>query len=266
MRFAACAFAHFLNYGLQVRERELLEFASVDMGNIYHDALEQFAKRVDASEYTWFDIPGDVQAQWVEESMEDAILKNPNTGIYEEARNRYLLEQMKATMRKTVWALITQVQKGQFVPEEFEVSFSRANDLSTIRFTLGEEEKMRLVGRIDRVDTYETADKVYVKIIDYKSGNTSFSLLNLYHGLQLQLVVYMNTALELEQKKHPGKAAEPAGIFYYHITNPMVDGDGTESEEEIRDALLEQLKLNGLVNADPQVYRAMWRNFPAAHR
>lgn len=260
-RFAACAFAHFLNYGLQVRERELLEFASVDMGNIYHDALEQFAKRVDASEYTWFDIRGDVQAQWVEESMEDAILKNPNTGIYEEARNRYLLEQMKATMRKTVWALITQVQKGQFVPEEFEVSFSRANDLSAIRFTLGEEEKMRLVGRIDRVDTYETADKVYVKIIDYKSGNTSFSLLNLYHGLQLQLVVYMNTALELEQKKHPGKAAEPAGIFYYHITNPMVDGDGTESEEEIRDALLEQLKLNGLVNADPQVYRAMDEEF-----
>lgn len=260
-RFAACAFAHFLNYGLQVRERELLELASVDMGNIYHDALEQFAKRVDASEYTWFDIPGDVQAQWVEESMEDAILKNPNTGIYEEARNRYLLEQMKATMRKTVWALITQVQKGQFVPEEFEVSFSRANDLSAIRFTLGEEEKMRLVGRIDRVDTYETTDKVYVKIIDYKSGNTSFSLLNLYYGLQLQLVVYMNTALELEQKKHPGKKAEPAGIFYYHITNPMVDGDGTESEEEIRDAMLEQLKLNGLVNADPQVYRAMDEEF-----
>lgn len=64
---------------------------------------------------------------------------------------------------------------------------------------------MNLLGRIDRVDTYETPDKVYVKIIDYKSGNTSFSLVNLYHGLQLQLVVYMNAALELEEKRHPGK-------------------------------------------------------------
>lgn len=116
---------------------------------------------------------------------------------------------------------------------------------------------MQLRGRIDRVDTCEIDDKVYVKIIDYKSGNTSFSLLNLYHGLQLQLVVYLNAALELEAKKHPGKQIEPAGIFYYHIENPMVDGNGTEAEEEIRRAVLEQLKPNGLVNEAEEIYRAM---------
>ena len=120
---------------------------------------------------------------------------------------------------------------------------------------------MNLLGRIDRVDTYETSDKVYVKIIDYKSGNTSFSLANLYHGLQLQLVVYMNAALELEEKRHPGKKAEPAGIFYYHIQNPIVDGLGNETEAEIRNSVLEQLKLNGLVNDDPEIYEAMDSDF-----
>ena len=79
-------------------------------------------------------------------------------------------------------------------------------------------------------DTYEEGEKVYVRIIDYKSGNTSFSLLNVYHGLQLQLVVYMNAAMELVAKKHPDKMVEPAGIFYYHVKHPMVDGTGTESE------------------------------------
>ena len=107
---------------------------------------------------------------------------------------------MKHTMRRTVWALVTQVQKGKFVPSEFEVSFSKVNQLDSIRFTLSEEEKMQLLGRIDRVDTFEKDDKIYVKIIDYKSGNTSFSLLNMYHGLQLQLVVYMNAAMELVAK------------------------------------------------------------------
>ena len=82
-----------------------------------------------------------------------------------------------------------------------------------------------------------------MKIIDYKSGNTSFSLVNLYHGLQLQLVVYMNAALELEEKRHPGKKAEPAGIFYYHIQNPIVDGLGNETEAEIRNSVLEQIKI-----------------------
>lgn len=256
-RFAACAFSHYLTYGLLLRERELRQFASVDMGNIYHDVLEHFAKRVEASQYTWFDAPKEQQEIWVEESMEDAIAGYRAAEVFSDARNRYLLERMKNTVRRTVWALLTQIRKGKFTPSGFEISFSRASDLDAITFTLGEEEKMRLQGRIDRIDTYETEDKIYVKIIDYKSGNTSFSLLGLYHGLQLQLVVYLNAALELVKKQYPEKVAEPAGIFYYHVSDPMVEGSGTESEEEIRNAILEQLKLNGLVNDNPDVYGAM---------
>lgn len=260
-RFAACAFSHYLSYGLLLRERELQEFASVDMGNIYHDVLEQFAMRITKSEYTWFDVPEEIQENWMEESMENAISGYKMAEVFSDARNRYLLDRMKTTVRRTVWALLTQIRKGKFTPSGFEVSFSRVSDLDAITFTLGEEEKMRLQGRIDRIDTYETEDKVYVKIIDYKSGNTSFSLLNLYHGLQLQLVVYLNAAMELVRKEHPEKTAEPAGVFYYHVSDPMVEGNGTESEEEIRHAILEQLKLNGLVNDNPEVYGAMDTDF-----
>lgn len=260
-RFAACAFAHYLDYGLHLKERELQEFASVDMGNIYHDALEHYAKRVEDSEYTWFDLPEELRSAWIDASMEDAIAGCENAGAFDAAKNRYLLSRMKETVRRTVWALTVQVQKGKFAPSEFEVGFQGTDDIEAIRFALSDEEKMQLRGRIDRVDTCEIDDKVYVKIIDYKSGNTSFSLLNLYHGLQLQLVVYLNAALELEAKKHPGKQVLPAGIFYYHIENPMVDGNGTESEEEIRRAVLEQLKPNGLVNEAEEIYRAMDTDF-----
>jgi len=256
-RFASCAFAHYLQYGLGLRERELLQFASVDMGNIYHETLEHFAKRVEASEYDWFTMPQEVANKFVEEAMEETIAGYKGVAAFEESRNRYLLSRMKHTLYCTVWALIHQVKKGRFVPSEFEVSFSGYHDFNAIRFHLSEEEKMNLRGRIDRVDTYEDNGKVYVRIIDYKSGNTSFSLLNLYHGLQLQLVVYMNAAMELVGKKHPDKQIEPAGIFYYHVKHPMVDGTGNESDEEIRGALLEQLKLNGLVNENPEVYRGM---------
>ncbi len=256
-RFAACAFSHYLDYGLRLRERSLQEFASVDMGNIYHDALEYFARQVEKSDYTWQDLPDELRDRWIEAGMEQAVAACQDAGIFEDAGNRYLLARMRQTVRRTVWALTVQVQKGQFVPRQFEVSFSQTDDLAAVRFTLGEEEQMRLRGRIDRVDTYETGGKVYVRIIDYKSGNTSFSLLNLYHGLQLQLVVYLNAALEMTEKKYPGKTAEPGGIFYYHVNDPMIEGSGTESEEEIRQAVLEKLKLNGLVNDDPEVIRAM---------
>lgn len=260
-QFAACAFAHYLSYGLRLRERELQQFASVDMGNIYHDVLERFAKGIEMSEYTWFDIPQEAQDALLSQSMEDAIAGSGIGDVFEDARNSYLLKRMETTAKRTIWALMLQVRKGKFVPSGFEVSFSRAERLDAVQFQLGEDEKMRLRGRIDRIDTYETDDKVYVKIIDYKSGNTTFSLLNFYYGLQLQLVVYMNAALELTKKKYKGKDTEPAGIFYYHITDPMVDADGQESEEEIRRSILEQLKVGGLVNEDPEIYGAMDTDF-----
>lgn len=260
-QFAACAFAHYLSYGLRLRERELQQFASVDMGNIYHDVLERFAKGIEMSEYTWFDIPQEAQDALLSQSMEDAIAGSGIGDVFEDARNSYLLKRMETTAKRTIWALMLQVRKGKFVPSGFEVSFSRAERLDAVQFQLGEDEKMRLRGRIDRIDTYETDDKVYVKIIDYKSGNTSFSLLNFYYGLQLQLVVYMNVALELTKKMYKGKDTEPAGIFYYHITDPMVDSDGGESEEEIRRSILEQLKVGGLVNEDPEIYGAMDTDF-----
>ena len=260
-RFAACAFAHYLDYGLRLQEREEHQFASVDMGNIYHDALEAYAKKVKETGRSWSEIAPEEQERFITTCMDDAILKNQQVQVFEDARNGYLLNRMRETIKRTIWALTVQVQKGHFVPSEFEVSFERAGKLDAVHFTLSEEEKMQLKGRIDRIDLCETEDKVYVKIIDYKSGNTSFSLLNLYYGLQLQLVVYLNTAMEMMQKKYRKKQVEPAGIFYYHVTNPMVEGSGLESEEEIRRAVLEQLKLNGLVNENPDIYRQMDADF-----
>ena len=264
-RFAACAFAHYLNYGLHIRERDLQEFAQVDMGNIYHDALEHYARRLEASAYTWFDIPEEVRQTFADESMADAVAACEKAGVFEEAKNRYLLARMRATLQKTIWALTLQVQKGRFTPSAFEVGFQGTDDMHTIRFSLSEDEKMRLRGRIDRIDTLETEDKVYVKIVDYKSGNTTFSLLNLYHGLQLQLVVYLNAALELVARANPGRVTEPAGIFYYHIEDPMVEGSGTESEEEIRQAIFRELAREALSMRE-EIYRAMDEDFWEALR
>jgi len=137
------------------------------------------------------------------------------------------------------------------------VSFQYVQDLSSVNFTLGEEEKMRLRGRIDRLDTWEQENEVYIKVIDYKSGSTSFQLLNVYHGLQLQLVAYLNAAMELMGKKYPDKDVKPAGIFYYHIDDPFLEEQEELTEEEIRERIFAKLKLDGYVNADPKVYRAM---------
>lgn len=256
-QYAACACAHFLTYGLRLQERELFEFRMADIGNIYHQALENYSRYLKESAYSWFDITEEAQKQLMERAMEEAIAASGNAAMADTAANRYQVAKMKKIFERTIWALTSQIRQGKFEPAQFEVGFSYTDNLNAVNFKLSEEEHMRLQGRIDRIDTYEDKDKLYVKIIDYKSGNTGFELLSLYHGLKLQLVVYMNAAMELFAKRNPAKEVVPAGMFYYHIDDPMVEGTGSESEEEIRRKILENLRLDGVVNTEDDIFRAM---------
>ena len=104
-----------------------------------------------------------------------------------------------------------------------------------------------------KVDVAEDGEKVYVKVIDYKSGNQQFQLASLYYGLQLQLVVYMNAALELEAKKHPGKEVVPAALLYYHVEDPVVETEKKLKEEEVNELLRRKLRMNGVVNGDENI-------------
>lgn len=96
-------------------------------------------------------------------------------------------------------------------------------------------------------------NRVYVKVIDYKTGNTSFDLLALYHGLQLQLMIYLDGALQVEQKKYPDKEIVPAGVFYYNVKDPMIQEKIHADVESVSDQMLKKLKMNGLVQADDDV-------------
>ncbi len=260
-RYAACAYAHFLQYGLALKERGEYSFEDVDMGNVFHGVLDLFADRLAEHGYTWFDFPKEAAAQMVEEAMESYAVNYGETILYSTARNRYLLKRIIRIMNRTVLTLQTQLKKGAFVPERFEMSFSVLEDLDSLNIALNEQEKMRLRGRIDRVDTFEAEDKVYVKVIDYKSGSRKFDLAALYYGLQLQLVVYMNAAVEAEQKKHPDKNIVPAAMLYYHVADPMVEDGENLTPEQINEKLLQELKMTGIVNENDEAVRLLDSEF-----
>ncbi len=260
-RFAGCAYAHFLQYGLRLRERELSSFENADMGNLYHEALEIYSRKVGASDFDWFTIPEELQSAFAKEAMEEAIASYPNLSIYASAGNEHQAERMARILQRTVWALTKQVRKGDFVPKDFEVSFSQTEDLEAVHFLLQEGERMCLRGRIDRTDTCSEQGRILVKVIDYKSGNTSFDLVRLYYGLQMQLPVYMNAAMELERKAHPDSEVVCGGILYYHIDDPVIEAEGEISQEEYEAAVLKALRADGLVNREEAVYRAMDRDF-----
>lgn len=257
--YAACAFRHFLQYGLSLQEREEFGFEASDMGTVYHAVLENFAGKLAESNLTWWDFTEDFAAKAVKESVEAYAATYGETVLYSSARNEYAITRMSRILTRTVLTLQKHLKQGSFQPDDYELSFRFAEDLDSIHVDLSEDEKMHLQGRIDRIDVSEDAEHVYVKVIDYKSGNRKFDLAALYYGLQLQLVVYMNAAMEMESRKHPDKEIVPAALLYYHIDDPTIETPVELTDEQINEQILAKLRMNGVVNSDPEVVERLDR-------
>ncbi|MCB6201846.1 PD-(D/E)XK nuclease family protein [Extibacter muris] len=237
-RYSTCAFAHFLAYGLGLSERQEYEFQAVDLGNVCHSALEKYSKLVEETGSSWTDIQEEEQREWIERSVEEAIADYGNSVLYSSARNEYMVGRMKQMLFRTIWALTRQLSAGDFKPAGYELRFAN--------------------GKIDRVDTCEDDGKIYVKVLDYKTGMKAFDVVALYEGLQLQLMVYMDAAVKLEQSKNPGKEVVPAGVFYYRIQDPLVDK--AVGEEERMEAVLKELKPDGIINEKEEVLSRLDRD------
>ena len=257
--YAACACRHFLQYGLSLQEREEFGFEVSDMGNVYHAVLENFAGKLAESGRTWWDFDENFATQAIKEAVEGYAATYGETVLYSSARNEYAITRMSRILTRTVLTLQQHLKQGSFQPDDYELSFRFAEDLDSIHVDLSEEEKMHLQGRIDRIDVSEDAEHVYVKVIDYKSGNKKFDLAALYYGLQLQLVVYMNAAMELESRKHPDKEIVPAALLYYHIDDPTIETPVELTQEQINEEILTKLRMNGVVNSAPAVVERLDR-------
>ncbi len=284
-QFAACAFAHFAAYGLRLSERELYGIRAVDLGIIFHRAMELFSRRLQGEGRDWTEITAGEQSALME-ACADEVAREYGAGVlHGSAREEYTLCRVKRILCRAAWAMHEQLCAGEFRPTGFEVSFADAGDLEAVHVRFGEGGTIRLQGRIDRIDTAKAGDAVYVKIVDYKSGTTRFDPVSLYYGMQLQLVVYLNAALEMERRlqgqtakaAQPGGNAQeakepqgenalpendgvrviPAGIFYYHLDDPVLEREEDATDDQMREKLLKKLRPDGLLNSDAQVLRML---------
>ena len=247
--FAGCAFAHFCRYGLQLKEREICGFTPADLGSVMHAALETYSLLLRREGLSWAGMTEEQRRSHADRALDETAAGYGNDILHSTGRNRYLTERLRDLLYRTVWALQKQVEQGRFRPADFEFRFS--DDLSTASFRLSDGAVMRLTGRVDRLDLCEKDGVRYVKILDYKTGSTQFDLNRLYQGLQLQLVLYLNAAVENEAKKHPGEPVEPAGVFYYHIDDPYIEAE--QVPEELPEQILMELRPDGRCRSEEEV-------------
>ncbi len=260
-RFAGCAYAHFLQYGLMLKPRSEYSFENSDLGTVYHSILDGFANGLKREGITWENAKNDLMDELVDQAVNEVTATYGDTILFSTAGRSYLVNRIRRVMKRSVHAISYQLKKGTFVPELFEVPFSLLEDLPSVSIRLSENEKMNLRGRIDRIDVASDED-IYVKVVDYKSGNKDFEPAEFYNGLQLQLLLYLNAAVDLIRQNHPDKHVIPAAALYYHIDDPILPRPEILPEQEAwEDEIHAKLKAKGTLSGQDDVVKRLDATF-----
>lgn len=205
-KFNECAFKHFLSYGLKIEKRPEYEIKATALGSVYHSALEKYVKTVKVAGLDVRTVDDEKSRDIARACAEEAIEEEESGVFKSSARNLYQAGRTVQVVVKTTDVIREKIREGNFNIEDVEKRFSFKTEDGNI-----------FNGVIDRIDIFDNGQDIYVNVVDYKTGSKSFSLKEMYEGVQLQLPVYMSQAIALIESKNPGKNVHPSGIYYFLV-------------------------------------------------
>ena len=251
----SCHFAYFMRYGLKARERTGAGFDAPQIGTFVHDVMEHTLRQ--AKECGGLHtLSKDKLHALVRASIEEYIDRVLPDLCEKSARFRYLFNRLCATVERIMDEVSEELQSSDFEPLAFELEFGADGQLPAI--TIREENgTARVVGKVDRVDGWLHDGKLYLRVVDYKTGKKSFDLAELRYGLGLQMLLYLFTLKEEGQMLFGGHEIVPAGVLYTPAREPMLRCARDTEPEKIEKALKKELRRSGMVLEDPAVLQAM---------
>lgn len=254
--YAECPFSYFIKYGLKARDRKVYEFSAPDLGSFMHEILDEFTNKVKRERISWSELNSERCRNIVSDLIEKKLIEDGNSILNSSKKYKYFTNRFKRVIAKSVSVLAEQMRKGQFEIFSNEFQFGNLRDGAPIKLELPSGEEIYLTGRIDRIDSLDLHGNTYIRVIDYKSGSKKFDLNELYYGLQIQLLVYLDAILKnSEYILHT--QAMPGAILYFKIDDPIIKSKSELQDEEIRKQVLDKLKMNGLLLKDAELVKAM---------
>ena len=244
-QYSRCPLAYFFHYGMALKEREILSIRPLDDGNVLHALLEKLGPQLEGT--------GDLGQEEIDAVMRMLLDEQSDAFARYQTSSRYQFywNKLKSTAERAIMILRRQIQSGAFRPEAFEWTFGGAEGAGTaLPIELADGRVLHLMGKIDRIDVLREDGKEYVRILDYKSGNTGWDPWETYEGLRLQLPIYLDAV-------ESATGAEPAGIFYFHLSPQTQKGSYETTEDEQLKEILMQARLDGIVLNDMHIIEMM---------
>ena len=247
-RYQSCNFSYYLQYGLKLKEKEELKVQNFDTGSFMHETIDTFFKKVKEQNIKLGDLIADEEKikEIVNKIIEEELENGKNYSFKETAKYKILVRRLKRIISKALKFIIESLVYSDFSIEGTEIEFDKKGKYKPIEIPLENGKKVEIIGKIDRIDTAMSEDGKYLRIIDYKSSAKNIDLNEVYAGLQIQLLTYLDAACKEED-------LIPAGVLYFGLIEQMIKADKKITEQEIDNKLRENFKMKGLILADVKV-------------
>jgi ATP-dependent helicase/nuclease subunit B len=195
--FAACPYQYFARYTLELKEREEFKFEPLDLGAFYHRVLDALLKSLNAEGKDFATVDDSELITVVRKEIEKFVKKDSFISNFVNRRgyNEFIINSAARILEDCVMAIAQMVRAGSFRPQFSEVTFGKApqtrESIGNYELDLPDGRILSLDGKIDRLDFADSGNEKVTLVFDYKRRDKSFNWTELYHGLDMQLPIYM---------------------------------------------------------------------------
>ena len=252
-QYRRCPFSYFLQYGLKIKPQEELKVKSFDTGTFMHEVIDEVFEIIKEEKIKLEDITEDKISEIVDKIIDEELLQNKNYIFTSTARYRVLVIRLKKIIKKALKYIIQSLTSSEFNVLGTELEFDDKGKYKTIKLQLENGKNVEITGKIDRVDTAQNEDGKYLRIIDYKSSIKNIDLNEVYAGLQIQLLTYLDAVCKEEDLM-------PAGILYFSLMEQMINTDKNMELDQIEERIRKSFKMKGLILADIKVVKLHDKN------
>lgn len=253
-----CRFAYFCKYGLKAEPRRAADLDALAFGTLTHWVMERVLPEYTAAGFE------NIECGQVFADAAGAVRKYADEvmGGLEDKTSRFaaLLDRLTRIAGALLWQVVCELRQSRFVPVDYELSVGEPEDeghpaIPPMVLTLPDGGRVRVIGKIDRVDVYRQGGVSYVRVVDYKTGAKEFRLSDIVEGINVQMLIYLFAVWQNGGERY-GEVA-PAGVLYLPARLPVVQAERGADAESTERARIRELRMNGLLLDDPEIIRAM---------
>ena len=252
-QYSGCPFSYYLKYGLKLNDKETFNVEAVDTGSFMHDVIDNFFGVIEERNINLKEITDEELEKIVAEIVSEKLKLDRNYIFTTTSKYKVLSNRLQKVVTMSIKYIVQSLKQSEFEVFGDELEFGGNGQYKPITVITEDGKKVEITGKIDRVDIMKNPDGTYVRIIDYKSSVKNIDLNQVFYGLQLQLLTYLNETCKVED-------FIPAGVLYFNLINPTIGTDKNLNDEEVEEKIRQEFKMKGLILADVNIIKKMDTN------